>query len=402
MSITFSAKSRFCRFFAAVCALALTAPHSRAADKHAWVNLDSDIHGLAPFFDDNLANPWGLVPAEDAATVWVANNSTGLLTRYTEAGALFVPAEGTSPEVVAIPPATGNEIGSPTGLVIDHAAFGTGAAGEFVINGNPSQLLTCTQDGLIVGINVGATAAAAGIGYTNPAAGASYTGLALTLIDGSAGQPPKRQLYAANFGTGTIDVFDNTFAPVTLAAGAFSDTQAGFMPYNIERYAVRNAATKTISRVLIVSYVNPANGAGYISVYRPDGSLVERLVPYFASIANGLDSPWGMAIRRGASQAANVLLVSNFGDGTIHRFSLAGVFKTPASGPVSDGGVLLREDGRPLIFDNLWSIRYGRVHQSLAAFAADDDDLAANDGTLFFSAGISDQVDGLTGRIKKQ
>jgi DNA-binding beta-propeller fold protein YncE len=60
-------------------------------------------------------------------------------------------------------------------------------------------------------------------------AGAVYTGLA---INGA-----QTQLYAANgAGSGSIDVFDNTFTPVTLAAGAFVDPvlPAGLVPFNVQ------------------------------------------------------------------------------------------------------------------------------------------------------------------------
>jgi DNA-binding beta-propeller fold protein YncE len=61
-------------------------------------------------------------------------------------------------------------------------------------------------------------------------AGASFTGLAVN----SAGT----MLYAANdAGTGSIDVFSSTFAPVTtLPPGAFVDPTlpTGFVPFNVE------------------------------------------------------------------------------------------------------------------------------------------------------------------------
>ena len=58
--------------------------------------------------------------------------------------------------------------------------------------------------------------------------GAVYTGVAI-----NSGQT---RLYAANGAGGRIDVFDSTFAPVTLPAGPFTDPTlpAGLVPFNVE------------------------------------------------------------------------------------------------------------------------------------------------------------------------
>jgi hypothetical protein len=55
-----------------------------------------------------------------------------------------------------------------------------------------------------------------------------YKGLAIVTS-------PTPQLYAANFKTGAIDVFDANFKPVTLLPGSFTDSfvRSGFAPFNI-------------------------------------------------------------------------------------------------------------------------------------------------------------------------
>ena len=89
-------------------------------------------------------------------------------------------------------------------------------------------------------------------------AGAIYTGLA---INGA-----QTQLYAANdAGAGSIDVFDSTFTPVSLAAGAFVDPAlpAGLVPFNVQ----------DISGFVYVVYA-PAGRANQISA--PFGARGDR------------------------------------------------------------------------------------------------------------------------------
>ncbi len=392
-------------------ALGIATANSTAEQKHQWTNFVSDINGVAPVSDSNLVNPWGLVPGEEGKTLWVANNGTGTLTRYNLKGQPFVVSGNSDPEVVTIPPAVGNSTGVPTGLVLNHAAFDSTRTNEFLIPPNtagakPSRLLTVTEDGLIVGFNPNADASNGIVGRT--VAGAVYKGLALAFVSGGAGQPDKHRLFAANFATGKIDVFESDFSPVTLAQGAFSDVDAGFAPFNIKRYAHRDPLTKSTLRVLLVAYakINQANpgddeagpGNGYVSVYKTDGTLVGRLVAHSAN--NGLNSPWGMAIQRGRSQNKDTLLVGNFGDGTIHAFNLNGVFADSLPHPATDEGPLLGKHGNPLVFDNLWALHFSQTPESIKQFSLDDDELGPDEeGALYFTAGIVDENDGLMGKI---
>jgi hypothetical protein len=49
-------------------------------------------------------------------------------------------------------------------------------------------------------------------------------------------QDCQRYLYAANFHAGTVDVFDNTFAPHSFGGSAFVDPNipTGFAPFNVQ------------------------------------------------------------------------------------------------------------------------------------------------------------------------
>jgi uncharacterized protein (TIGR03118 family) len=354
------------------------------------------------------------------------------MTRYGLFGKPFVPVGATQPEVITIPPATGNTIGAPTGLVIDHAAFSKVAGvatNEFLIPGPnsttvPSHFLIVTEDGEVCGFNPGSSAALSGtpsatIGAT--VAGADYKGAAIAYVNASTTSTPSFQhfLFAANFATGNIDVFTNAFQQVTLGTGTFpgtfSDADPGYAPYNVKRYSHRDPLTGKILRVLLVAYakINPSDlsmalpGAGncYITVFSlgtPDdqtaGTKIGRLVDH-TSTTNGLNVPWAMALKYGRIQADDQVVVGNNGSGEIHHYSLAGVFGPSLATPAPDLGALQDPQGLPLTFSGLWALHFDCPVEPLSAFAADDDELRPNDGKLFFSAGLLDGTHGLTGHI---
>jgi hypothetical protein len=84
------------------------------------------------------------------------------------------------------------------------------------------------------------------------------------------------RLYAADFVGKKIDVYDEAFHPVTLAAGAFKDSKipAEFGPFNITN----------IEGKLFVAYAQvdaegdevAGKGLGYVDVYDADGNLLQR------------------------------------------------------------------------------------------------------------------------------
>jgi uncharacterized protein (TIGR03118 family) len=422
------------QFLLSACLAALAAGPVLAepTPKFFWNDLDSDINGVGAFTDANLVNPIGLVFGEEGQTFWVADNATGKLTRYGLQGKPFVPSGTTVPEVITIPPANGNTIGAPTGLVIDHAAFSTApgvASAEFLIPGAtgtsvPSHFLIVTEDGEVCGFNPASAAATGGtpsatVGAT--VAGADYKGAAIAYVNTSTTTTPSYQhfLFAANFASGKVDVFNNAFQPVTTGSGTFpgmfSDADSGFAPFNVKRYARRDPLTGKILRVLLVAYakINPADpsqalpgaGNGYITVFSlgapddaPAGTKIGRLVANTGS-DNGLNVPWGLALKCGSKQANDELLVGNNGSGEVHAFSLAGVFGPALNTPAADKGPLNGPGGLPLDFSGLWALHFQGPVLPLSKFAADDDELLIGDGTLYFSAGLLDGTHGLTGNI---
>ena len=78
--------------------------HDDYANRFDWVNLVSDISGVARHTDENLVNPWGLV-ISPTGVFWVANADSGVATVYNSHGRPL-PNE-THPLVVTIPTADG-------------------------------------------------------------------------------------------------------------------------------------------------------------------------------------------------------------------------------------------------------------------------------------------------------
>src|SRR5205823_1510172 len=143
--------------------------------------------------------------------------------------------------VVTVPPGAASPstaLGRPTGQVKPP----TTTLPTFVIpapNGRAASFIFATEDGTISAWNAGT---AATITVDNSAKNAVYKGLA---IGTSAAGPT---LYAANFRSGKIDVFDASWAPITLA-GSFTDplVPAGFAPFNIWNLNTTGADGKPVT-----------------------------------------------------------------------------------------------------------------------------------------------------------
>jgi uncharacterized protein (TIGR03118 family) len=335
------------RIMLSVCVALVGSAHAAArGDFYQEKNLVSSVNGLAPHFDPDLQNPWG-VSFGNGSPFWVSNQVTGNVTLYNTAGA----KQGL---VVTIPPGTPG--GNPTGQVFNSTAS------DFVLPvGGKSVFIFDTLNGTIAGWN-GASGTTAQIAQTVP--GASYTGLALG--NNGAGN----FLYADNDGQSRIDAFNSAFQ-LTALGGTFTDPTLppGFTPYNI-----RNLGGK-----LYVSYESNAGG-GVVDAFDLNGNFLQRVT------ANGpggpLSHPWGLALApAGFGQFANALLVGNEGDGQINAFD-------PSNGNFLGTMSLLDTNGNPVsIGFGLWTLTFGGSN---------------NDGdpnTLFFTAGINNETGGLFGSI---
>jgi uncharacterized protein (TIGR03118 family) len=318
--------------------------------------------------DANLRNGWGVM-FNPTGPVWVSDNGTGKSTLYDGNGVPFPPVPAPpipSPLVVTIPPAPGNDAGSPTGIAFN-------ASNDFVVPTTPSpavsgpaRFLWASEDGAISGWapNVDVNNA-----QTALVANAVYKGIAIA-GDGSA----HFRLYAADFIGQKIDVYDEKFKPIAMP-GAFVDpgVPTDYGPFNI----------MNIQGNLYVAYAktqpgshDEAHGAGFgfVSVFDADGNLLLRL-----DGKKHFNAPWGMALApQGFGKFSNDVLVGNFGDGTINAFD-------PHDGHFD--GQLKTPDGKPLVIGGLWGIQFGNGI------------LNQQTDTLFFAAGPNDEGDGVYGRI---
>jgi uncharacterized protein (TIGR03118 family) len=299
--------------------------------------------------DANLVNAWGLA-FNPMGFVWISDNHSGKATVYDATGKPLA-------LVVTVPtPAGGTPPSAPTGQVFNGVT--TDFKGDLFI--------FSTEDGTVSGWSSGTTAT---LRVDHSAAGTVYKGLAILANNGVS------RIYATDFHGGKVEVFDSGYAPVTLAANAFSDpgVPAGFAPFGIQ--AVGTQLVVTYAKQDAAMHDDVASpGNGYVSLFDFGGALVKHLVSQGA-----LNSPWGVAMAPASFGAASgMLLVGNFGDGKINAFD-------PTSGQlvaaVTDG------NGSPLKIDGLWAIEFG---PGAAAEATNQ---------LFFTAGPGGEAHGLFGRL---
>jgi hypothetical protein len=119
-------------------------------------------------------------------------------------------------------------------------------------------------------------------------------------------------------------------------------------------------------------------GHGFVDMYNLDGSGETRVVT-----RGRLDSPWGLAIAPASfGDLAGDLLVGNFGNGRINAFSIAENGRGHFEGQLKD------PNGNPIQINGLWALKVGNDHA------------AGSSQTVFFTAGINDEKDGLFGSLQ--
>jgi uncharacterized protein (TIGR03118 family) len=296
--------------------------------------LVSDLPG-ADNLDPNLVNPWG-ISSSPTSPFWVSDNGTGLSTLYNGQG---VPQS----LVVTIPGAA-----TPTGQVFN---------GTSDFNGD--RFLFVSEDGTVSGWRgaLGTTAETLVPGLPSNV----YKGAAFATIGSNS------YLYAANFNTGTIDVFKGNAAAPPLS-GNFNDPNipAGFAPFNIQNLGDKLYVTYALKGPTGDDVAGPGNG--FVDVFDLNGNLLQRLVTGGVP-TSPLNSPWGLALApANFGDFSNALLVGNFGDGTIHAFD-------PANGDLL--GQFLDTNGSPIVIDGLWGLRVGNAGPGF------------DPNKLYFTAGIA-------------
>jgi uncharacterized protein (TIGR03118 family) len=344
-------------------------PAVTQAQHYKQTNLVSDIMGMAPTFDPNLKNPWGLTrssttPTRPGSPWWVGNNNSGTSTLYTGAGAI-IPINGTG--TVTVPPpgfAPGTQ-SAPTGVVFN------GSPTDFLIApGKAAIFIFATEDGTISGWAGGQNAVLVVDNSDNGGSdSAVYKGATSAEVKG------KRFLYVTNFRSAKVEVYDTNFKRVHLDEDAFEaeGVPRGFAPFNVQN----------IGGTLFVTYAKQdaprhdpvgGDGLGFVELFTPSGRHIGHL-----EHGDWFNAPWGVVwTTRDFGEFSNAILVGNFRSGWIAAFNgfthkFIGWVRNP--------------DDSLVTIDGLWSLTFG------------NDATAGPANTLFFTAGINNEVDGLFGTL---
>ncbi|MDP4214186.1 MAG: TIGR03118 family protein [Bacteroidota bacterium] len=317
-------------------------------------NLVADKDGFhAAMIDPGLVNAWGLAFAP-SGPIWISDNGSGLSTIYDRNGVTLRPP-------VTIPQPGGGGGGTPTGVLFNNTPDFPVWTGK---QSQPAKFIFATEDGTIV---AWASGNSASIVADQSGFNAVYKGIALAQDGG------ENFLYVTNFHEARIDVFDKDFNLVSGRSFHDQGIPEGFAPFNI----------RNIGGWLYVTYARQkpdhhddqaGPGNGYITIFKPDGSMVKR----FAS-RGALNSPWGIVQAKAefSTESENAILIGNFGDGRINLYDRDGRFLGP-----------LKDDGRPIQIEGLWSL--------------ENEVPTADPDQLFFTAGPVMESHGIFGYLKKR
>jgi uncharacterized protein (TIGR03118 family) len=341
---------------------------SSVGSVYVQTNMVSDDTDVVPAAveDPRLVNAWGLAFGP-TTPFWINDNGTGLSTLYQynfTTGLVDVLPE---PSVVIPPPSTHpGDSATPTGIVFNPSNVFTPHP---VFSGDA--FIFATEDGTISGWQPSfGDNAVLRVDNLDPE-GPVYKGLAIAADNSNV------ELFATNFRSGKVDVFDTNYQKVNLGKNAFVDKKLpkGYAPFGIAN----------INTLLYVTYALQDEdkeddvkgpGHGFVDVYQTNGKLVRR----FASRGT-LNSPWGivMSPNVGFGTASSSILIGNFGDGGIGVHNAAtGKFQEF----LTDG------NGDSIAIDGLWALSFGNSAG------------AGPTTTLFFTAGPNGESDGLFGKVE--
>jgi uncharacterized protein (TIGR03118 family) len=357
---------------AAMTLAAAPAGASSHGNAYRQINLVSNQAGKAHLMDPDLVNAWGLAasPGTNAmpgSPLWVADNGTDKTTLYAGATPTSVTKVGLVVSITGTAP-TGAVFNPDPNAFMVHDKMGNKGAALFLFDTENG-----TIDGWSPGVNPnGSNPSTVTEVARNNGANAVYKGLATAQRSNG-----KSYLYATNFRSGRVEAYNSNFKPVELPGGLFVDRH---LPANYGPFGIAE-----INGKLYVSFAKQdrgltddvaGRGHGFVDVFTNDGAFVRRLVSRGA-----LDSPWGLALApSNFGRFSDDLLVGNFGNGHINVYN-------PVTG--RHLGQLRRPNGRPIVIDGLWGLRFGNGN-------------AAKTNQLIFSAGPNDESHGLLGKIVAQ
>ena len=373
------------------------------AQHYQQTNLISDIPGMATNTDPNLKNPWGMTrtsaaPGKTGSPWWVGNNNSGTTTLYNAAGAdvnIFTEPGGAAGNFAIVPPpafAPGTQ-SAPTGVVWN------GSATDFILDKgtpatNPAVFIFVTEDGTISGWAPADNIPAGGKAPSTNAVlevdnsenggpnGAVYKGATSGEING------QKFLYVTNFRSARVEVYDTHFHRVHFGDHVFDPNDDGdfdrddhdgdHIPFGFAPFNIQN-----IGNTLFVTYAKQdaprhdpvgGTGLGYVEIFTLDGKHIGHL-----QHGDWMNAPWGVVwTTRDFGEYSNAILVGNFRSGWIAAFD----------GFTHKFIDFVRNPDNSLMFiDGIWSLTFG------------NDGTAGLANTLYFSAGINDENDGLFGTI---
>lgn len=314
-----------------------------------------DVPGFANYRNPFLRNSWGIAFLPERPFFSASANNGHVIAQE---------AAGSPPALAGftVSHPAGIESGAPTGIVADPNSFFAGS--DFV-----QPFVVASKDG---GIYIwgpdanGNIPTDATLVVDHSQAGAVYTGVAILQPNCCA-----PYLAVANFHSGQVETYSTDFAPL----GSFLDPRltAGFAPYGMQ---VIGNQLFVASALQDAGKHDPVLGAGdgIVSIFDLEGHFVRR----FAT-PGSLNAPWGIT-RAGADfgSFSNDILIGNVVDGTIDAFdSTTGSFV----GPIKDQG-----GGNAIVNSGLHAL----------AFRSDG---FGNPNSLYFTAGINHEQDGLFGAI---
>jgi uncharacterized protein (TIGR03118 family) len=330
-------------------------PRRLFASVFVQTNLVSDGFVPAAVTDVDLKNPWGLAYLP-SGPFWVADNGTSKSTAYNGAGVkqqfnVNIPGGGGLPA-------------TPTGIVANSSSSFYVGSGDKV---GPAKFIFVGEDGGISGWNESVDANNAMLAVDNYLS-ASYKGATIATFMHSP------VLYVTDFKNGKVQMYDRNFQLMG-RKGAFKDPNLpiGYAPFNVQ----------DIGGAIVVTYAKkgadgvdvPGRGHGVVDIYSTGGALLRRM-----QRGKFLNSPWGIALAPATfGQFAGDLLIGQFGSGRIAAFH-------PKNGKFL--GYVNDNTGLPIQNNGLWAVSFG------------NNGAAGSANTLFFTAGLNDEADGLFGKIE--
>ena len=373
---------------AVIAALALV-PAASFAQHYKQTNLVTDLNAGATFTNDaDLKNPWGLARSTTSPW-WVGDNNAGVSTLYDGTGAkkalrVTIPGPNGSPA---------NFVASPTGVV-------SNGSPDFLLSpgGSPALFIFVTEDGTISAW-AGGTVATLKVDHSatpTAAEGAVYKGATIGEVDG------KRYLYVTNFRSGHVEIYDTNFNEVHFTNGNgegrgegednFNDSHVprGFAPFNVQN--VGGSLFVTYAKQDDAKHDNVAGaGLGFVDLFSPSGELLKRF-----EHGPWLSSPWGVVwTPRDFGELSNDILVGNFGSGQIAAYNgFTGKFI----------GMMKDLNDQTITINGLWALAFGNSAAGCPSTPPAGSGLppcgaAGPYNSLFFTAGINDEADGLFGTL---